>query len=269
MDICSLEQISECVYSGYRSGGKVIVKFAKVGAVDPQCPLASRYGQLLNELDILSGPLKGCAGVPSVVDHCLMEVYLMVVTQPAGHCTLREYKIPANEERGEVLMRLLDETVAILQDVHSRGVLHRDIKPENIILIGRNNQVGIIDFGLAIRKCDRLKRHVTSLRVGTPAYASRSFEQSVPSESFDDFEMLAFSFHGLFIGIGRWLEVVSSGTKPTFDQLCEEHDEFALRLSKLREPSSVPSKHTMALFLAGLVGSFLALYISQSPGEPM
>ena len=57
-----------------------------------------------------------------------------------------------------------------LQHAHAQGVIHRDIKPENLML-GRNGQVFVIDFGVA-RFFEDATLTNTGQLVGTPLYMS-------------------------------------------------------------------------------------------------
>ena len=68
-----------------------------------------------------------------------------------------------------------------LQHAHGRGVVHRDIKPRNLI-VSPDNQVKIIDFGLARRDSDST---ITSpgMGMGTPDYISP--EQAVHPHEVD------------------------------------------------------------------------------------
>ena len=46
-----------------------------------------------------------------------------------------------------------------LEHLHNKGVMHRDIKPENILL-GKNGQVKLADFGLSIKVTSKLDRQI-------------------------------------------------------------------------------------------------------------
>jgi TPR repeat protein len=68
---------------------------------------------------------------------------------------------------------------AAVADIHSRGWIHRDIKPANV-LMRRNGDVVLIDFGLARRK-DETERDDRRFGVGTPGFAAP--EQLVEGKS--------------------------------------------------------------------------------------
>ncbi len=70
-------------------------------------------------------------------------------------------------------VRLLRDIALAMEHAHRHGVIHRDLKPSNI-LVDRNNQPHVTDFGLAKmvgQKADTAKS-VTGKLWGTPAYMS-------------------------------------------------------------------------------------------------
>jgi serine/threonine protein kinase len=69
-------------------------------------------------------------------------------------------------------MRIAIQICAILEYIHSNGVVHRDLKPENIIVDSHDN-VKLIDFGIAgVSGTRRLTFGKLSNTIGTPDYIS-------------------------------------------------------------------------------------------------
>ncbi len=65
--------------------------------------------------------------------------------------------------------RLLTVVARAVDHAHGRGVLHRDLKPANILL-DRDGQPFVSDFGLAKRLHGETNRTVTADAAGTPSY---------------------------------------------------------------------------------------------------
>jgi serine/threonine-protein kinase len=80
-----------------------------------------------------------------------------------------------NEEKRLPVERAVRLTLRIcdaLDYMHKHGVVHRDLKPENILISG-DDQIKIIDFGIAMKEDARRLTHVNlATAMGTPDYIS-------------------------------------------------------------------------------------------------
>ena len=78
-------------------------------------------------------------------------------------------------QRGNISFKQIAEIIRRLADAldyaHGQGITHRDIKPANIIL-DRDGQPHLLDFGLAKLHDERLKASQDGQVMGTPAYMS-------------------------------------------------------------------------------------------------
>lgn len=95
--------------------------------------------------------------------------------------TLKE-KIDSHPE-GMPLEKAIDIAIQIaegLEKVHKHEIVHRDIKPANI-MITQDNQVKIVDFGLA-KLATSIKTPGVGRSIGTPAYSS---PEQVRGETID------------------------------------------------------------------------------------
>ena len=123
--------------------------------------------------------------------------------------TLREVVRRGSLEPKEAL-QIVPRLCDALQYAHDRGVIHRDIKPENI-LIGRDGEVKIVDFGLSrIAGSSARPEPLTATHqiMGTPRYmAPEQFEGSRHVDHRADIYSLGVVFYELLTGelpVGRF-----------------------------------------------------------------
>jgi serine/threonine protein kinase len=85
------------------------------------------------------------------------------------------------------LHRIISQAATGLAYVHEKGWVHRDIKPENI-LVNKTGETRLIDFALAMRPFNALKKLLGSKapRQGTPSYmAPEQIRCEPPTPSAD------------------------------------------------------------------------------------
>jgi serine/threonine protein kinase len=96
-----------------------------------------------------------------------------------------------------------------LDYIHSQGVVHRDLKPENI-MIGPDDQVKLIDFGIAANAGSRrLTFAKLTEAMGTPDYISPEQVKGKRGDARSDVYSLAIMFYEMLTG-----KVPFSGPNP-------------------------------------------------------
>src|SRR5438876_1865456 len=135
-----------------------------------------------------------------------------LVMEYAPNGTLRQRHPRSVAVAAGVVVPYIKQVAAALQYAHDQKLVHRDIKPENI-LAGRNNEVLLSDFGIAlIAQSSRYQS--TQDVVGTVAYMSPEQIQGKPRPASDQYS--------LSIVVYEWL----SGDRPfhgSFTELCTQH----------------------------------------------
>ena len=72
------------------------------------------------------------------------------------------------------IVRITEKLLSAVKFIHDNGMLHRDISPDNI-LINKNGDPMLIDFGAAREQVTRKSRALTALRVVKDGYSPQEF----------------------------------------------------------------------------------------------
>ncbi len=112
----------------------------------------------------------------------------------------------------DTVVSYLNQVAAALQYAHDQQLIHRDIKPENLLL-GRNHDILLSDFGLAIIAQSTHSKSVQET-AGTIAYMAPEQLQAHPTAASDQY--------ALGVVVYEWL----SGARPfagSFPELAIKH----------------------------------------------
>jgi len=111
----------------------------------------------------------------------------------------------------KVVLHLVLQMLAIVEQIHSYGVLHRDLKPANFLLKTNAQQISklyLIDFGLAKCFLDEKNRHIVIKTnekiVGTQRYMSVNTHHGLTASRRDDLESLGYIMVFLYHGRLAW-----------------------------------------------------------------
>ena len=87
-----------------------------------------------------------------------------------------------------------------LDYMHKHGIVHRDLKPENI-MVGENDQIKLIDFGIAMKEDARRLTFVNvSSLLGTPDYISPEQVKGARGDQRSDIYSMGIIFYEMLTG---------------------------------------------------------------------
>ncbi|MFN0102605.1 MAG: serine/threonine-protein kinase [Bryobacteraceae bacterium] len=175
---------------------------------------------------------------------CEGRTLIMVMEQVGGEALDLhiERGLPAPIET----MRIIDQVLQALGYAHSKGVIHRDVKPGNI-LVGKDGQVKLTDFGLARQQSDPSKT-LPGVAVGTVYYMSPEQVRAFgPIDGRSDLYSAGIVFYEML-----------TGRKP-FDGA----EQFAIMRAQVELMPPPPSFH--ARFLPPAVDQVLAKALQKDP----
>jgi serine/threonine protein kinase len=147
---------------------------------------------------------KGCRDIPFVhwygvyTDYtCLAMTYF---DRTLSEC--REKLINEREKINKIMYRIVE----IIENIHEQYVLHRDIKIDNFMIL--ENEVFIIDFGMAIFYIDENHKHIPNKTreyiTGTPKYISINVHKGNEPSRRDDLISIGYLYLLLYYGNLPW-----------------------------------------------------------------
>src|SRR5947209_6591347 len=137
--------------------------------------------------------------------------FLVMDFAPNG--TLRQRHPKGSQVLPAFIVRYIKQVAAALQYAHDQRVIHRDIKPENMLL-GRNNEVLLSDFGIAVVAQSSRYHQVGQEIGGTIAYMAPEQLQGRAVPASDQY--------ALGVATYEWL----SGDRPfqgSFPEIASQH----------------------------------------------
>jgi len=105
------------------------------------------------------------------------------------------------------------QLISCIEKLHGLGIIHRDIKPENIMTSKRENDIYLIDFGIAKYYINQDRKHIPiaydKKLIGNIRYASLNIHNGIEPSRRDDLISLGYIFIICLKGILPWQNIQS------------------------------------------------------------
>ncbi|HVY80616.1 MAG TPA: protein kinase [Steroidobacteraceae bacterium] len=159
--------------------------------------------------------------------------YLAMEYFPLGDLKSRMHR---GISEGEAL-RFVENIASALRVVHHAGILHRDLKPPNVML-RENDDVALIDFGLARNLEGGLQSTRTGVLRGSPYYMSPEQALGEPLDARTDLYSLGIIFYEMLTGKKPFagssaIEVLQEHVNAPVPQLPERHAIYQPMLDRM------------------------------------
>lgn len=133
--------------------------------------------------------------IARVLDADLDGELKYIITEFCTGTNLQDHVAAAGAVPLPVGIRVVEQLLDGLAEVHAASIAHRDIAPKNVILDPTSGKVSLIDFGLSGFLEERLEERLTSQELGTPGFIA---PELLHNPKLQDLRVDIFSVGALF-----------------------------------------------------------------------
>lgn len=165
--------------------------------------------KLLKNESIIYQYLKNINGVPNIKWFGKDDFNYYMVIDLLGP-SLQAVKDNRGNFSLKLTLQIGIKTFYLIKSIHEMGLIHRDIKPDNFLL-GKNENINIIDFGFCTRYLDNHNNHIekrnSNSLIGSLSYASINAHNNIQLSRRDDLESLMYTLIYLNKGSLDWQDI--------------------------------------------------------------